>query len=49
MIAEKLDEEEGKARSSSVDISHAYGQTPSHERTEKHCNFENRGWKINLE
>ena len=40
MIAEKLDEKEGEAWYSSVDMTYAYGQIPLHELNKKHCNFQ---------
>ena len=40
MVAEKLDKEKREAWSSSVDMTYAYGQVPSHELTKKHCNFQ---------
>ena len=40
MVAEKLDNEEGEAWYSSVDMTYAYGQIPLHFLTAKHCNFQ---------
>ena len=40
ILAEKLDEKEGEAWYSSVDITYAYGQIPLHEITKRHCNFQ---------
>ena len=45
MIAEKLDEKEGEAWYSSVDMTYAYGQIPLQELTERHCNFQIVGGK----
>ena len=39
LIAEKVDEKEGEAWYSSVDMTYAYGQFPLHELTKRHCNF----------
>ena len=39
MIAEKLDENEGEACYSSVDMAFAYSQIPLHEINKNHCNF----------
>ena len=39
MVAEKLDNENGEACYSSVDMTYAYGQVPFHPLTAKHCNF----------
>ena len=40
MAAEKLDNENGEAWYSSVDITYEYGQVPLHSLTAKHCNFQ---------
>ena len=40
MVAEKLDNEEGQAWYSSVDMTYAYGQIPLQLLTAKHCNFQ---------
>ena len=40
MVAEKLDNEEGEAWYSSVDMTYAYGQIPLHLLSAKHCNFQ---------
>ena len=40
MIAEKLNQEEGEAWCSSVDMTYACGQIPLHKLTKKHCNFQ---------
>ena len=45
MIAEKLDEKEGEAWYSSVDMTYAYGQIPLHEITKKHCKLQIVGVK----
>ena len=45
MIAEKLNQEEGEAWCSSVDMTYAYGQIPLHELIKKHCNFQIVGGK----
>ena len=45
MIAEKLDEKEGKAWYSSVDMTYAYGQIPLQELTKRQCNFQFVGGK----
>ena len=39
MIAEKLNENEGEAWYSSVDMTFAYSQIPLHEINKNHCNF----------
>ena len=44
-IAEKLDEKEGEAWYSSVDMTYAYGQIPQQELTKRHCNFQIVGGK----
>ena len=45
MIAENLDEKEGVAGYSFVDMTYASGQLPLQEVTEKHCNFLTVGGK----
>ena len=40
MTAEKIDQK-GKFWYSSIDMTYAYGQTPLHGMTKKHCNFQN--------
>ena len=45
MIAEKLDKKEGEAWYSSVDMTYAYGQSPLHDLTKRHCNFQIVGGK----
>ena len=40
IIAEQLNEKEGEAWYSSVDMTYAYGRIPLHELTKKHCNFQ---------
>ena len=40
MVAEKLDNENGEAWYSSVDMTYAYGQVPLHSLMAKHCNFQ---------
>ena len=40
MVAKKLDNENGEAWYSSVDMTYAYGQVPLHSLTAKHCNFQ---------
>ena len=45
MIAEKLDEKEGEAWYSSVDMTYAYGQIPLQELTKRQCNFQFVGEK----
>ena len=45
MIAEKLDEKEGEAWYSSVDMTYAYGQIPLQELTKRQCNFQFVGGK----
>ena len=40
MVAGKLDNENGEAWYSSVDLTYAYGQVPLHPLTAKHCNFQ---------
>ena len=45
MIAEKLDEKEGEAWYSSVDMTYAYGQIPLQGLTKIHCNFQIVGVK----
>ena len=40
LIAEKLDEKEGEAWYSSVDMNYAYGQIPLQELTKRDCNFQ---------
>ena len=40
MIAEKLDEKDGEAWYSSVDMTYVYGQIPLQELTKRHCNFQ---------
>ena len=40
MVAEKLDNENGEAWYSSVDMTYAYGLVPLHPLTAKHCNFQ---------
>ena len=45
MIAEKLDEKDGEAWYSPVDMTYAYGQIPLQELTKRHCNFQIVGGK----
>ena len=45
MIAEKLDEKEGEAWYSSVNMTYAYGQIHLNGITKKHCNFQIVGGK----
>ena len=45
MIAEKLDEKEGEAWYSLVDMTYAYGQILLQELTKRHCNFQIVGGK----
>ena len=40
MIAEKLDENEGEAWYSSLDVTYTYEQIPLHELTKRHCSFQ---------
>ena len=40
MVAEKLDNENGEALYSSVDMTYAYGQVPLRPLTAKQCNFQ---------
>ena len=40
MVAERLDNENGEAFYSSVDMTYAYGQVLLHPLTAKHCNFQ---------
>ena len=45
MIAEKLDEKEGDAWYSTLDMTYAYGQIFLQELTKRHCNFQTVGGK----
>ena len=45
MIAEKLDEKDGEAWYSSVDMTYAYGQIPLQELTKRHGSFQIVGGK----
>ena len=44
-MAEKLDQKEGEAWYSSVDMTYPYGQNPLHDLTKRHCNFQMVGGK----
>ena len=45
MVDELLEQAEGEAWYSSVDMTYAYGQVLLHELTKKHCNFQRVGGK----
>ena len=40
MIAEKVEQSQGEAWCSSVDMTYAYGHGPLHELTKGHCNVQ---------